>query len=115
MALLTLSSPIDKEVPITFTLNRNELLSLSLVDADPHWSVSSNITRVILHYLSIEGSQTKILTFNFADTTPTASAVFSSSARDDFNLHLVTLIDHDGGTFLLGREDAGLSDFDISF
>jgi len=115
MALLTISSPIEKETAITFTLSKEDLFDLTSVGLDPHWSVEANITRVILHYLSTEGSQTKILTFNVSSETPTATTVFSSSARDAFNLHLVTLMDHDGGTLLIGRGDEDLSLFDISF
>ena len=112
MAVFTIPS-ITKGEASTISLNKNDLLALAAVSADPYFSVSTNVKSVIVEWNSDPGNQKERLLFDFEQASPQASFLVSEKARDEFVLESITLIDFDGGQFLLTGDDLPTG-FDIS-
>jgi hypothetical protein len=120
MSLVSFLEQPSKNNSVSLTLDKATLEGLSQVSSDPYWSVDANVSRVIVHYLSTEGNQRKILTFNYQQETPSTTVDFSGSARDVFEINMLVLVDNDNGIMVLSRDmldpqiDLSLLDIDIS-
>lgn len=120
MSLVSFSEQPSKNNYISITLDKAIVSGLTQVSSDPYWSVETNISRAIVHYLSSEGNQRKILTFDYTQENPSTTLNFSDSARDLFNINMLVLVDNDSGILILSREmltsqlDLSATDIDIS-
>lgn len=123
MALLSWSGSVSKGSAKTMTLNKSALsASISAAaDGDTYWSTAANIHKAVVFYESTTGSQKEVLTFNYADASPTADFLVSAQSRDSWEVSKVMLFDFDGGLLSISKAilqanvSGGISGLDISF
>ena len=112
MALLTIPS-VTKGESATITLNKTDLFNLGAVSGDAYFSVQANVKSAIVEFNSDPSNQVQRLKFDLSEVTPSAVFLASATARDDFLLESILLIDNDGGTLMVRRADLP-SGLDIS-
>jgi hypothetical protein len=105
MSLLSVPQ-VTKGNRAQIALIKADVLALPEVQADSFWTQNGgeNIRQVLVDYHSTAGGQRKILTFNFADSTPSDFIWFSEKARSDFQILKIVLIDYDGGRLTINRK-----------
>lgn len=120
MAIITKPS-ILKGVAASVSLSKSELSALSVVSSDSYFSDQSNWEKVLVFYKSTIGKQIEVLSFDAAQSTPTANFLVSTHARDNFEVQKIMIMDFDSGSMSVSRSDltaAGInvaSVFDVSF
>jgi len=112
MALLTIPS-VTKGEAATISLNKTDLFNLGAVSGDAYFSVQANVRSAIVEFNSDPSNQVRRLKFDLSEITPNAVFLASETARDDFLLESILLIDNDGGTLMVRRADLP-SGLDIS-
>jgi hypothetical protein len=103
MALLSFSASPSKGNYTISHLDKATLFSLAPIASDSHWSNENAVSKLLVHYVSADSNQRKLLTFFIEDQDPQCAVYFSLVADDKFELSMITLIDHDGGSFTINR------------
>jgi hypothetical protein len=116
MAIIT--KPVGgvlKGLPATFTLNKSQVLALSIVSNDEYFSDSNNWKKIILKYESSEGKQQELVRFDTTLASPTGFFFVSEKARDLFEIKSLKIVDFDGDILVIPRSALISSEFDIDF
>lgn len=106
---------ILKGLPATFTLNKSQVLALSIVSNDDYFSDSSNWKKIILKYESSEGKQQELVRFDATLASPTGFFFVSEQARDLFEIKSLKIVDFDGDVLVVPRSALVAAEFDIDF
>lgn len=109
MPLVNFNTTPQKGSTTILSLNKQELLQLTQVSSDEFWSTAANISRVTLSYESTIGKQQKNIDFDFTQSLPTSTIVFSPNARSIFSLKKIILRDFDEGRFSVKRSELSTS------
>lgn len=115
MSIISKPASILKGTDVSFTLFKTNLVNNSVVSSDDYFSDFSNWKRVNLNYVSTEGNQIKIVSFNDEDGFFDGTFSSSDKARDSFIIESITIIDYDGQFLKVDREFLNSEDFDITF
>jgi hypothetical protein len=116
MAIIT--KPVEgilKNVPAIFTLNKSQVLALSIVSNDEYFYDSNNWKIIILKYESSEGKQQELVRFDATLESPTGFFFVSEKARDLFEIKSLKIVDFDGDILVIPRSELTTSDFDVEF
>jgi hypothetical protein len=105
MALINGINSVTKGSSASLTLDKAVLFALPSVVASAHFSDQTNVKLVKIKYKSSPGNQTKVLTFEASQTTPSASILFSLKARDLFQVEEIILVDFDDAFLLVQSVD----------
>lgn len=114
MTILT-KSPITKGTPSTFTLNKADLALVASVAASPYYSVLANWKTVTMIFKSTTGNQSKKVTFDASESSPTAPFATSLRSLEIFYIQSILIQDFDGGSFPIQRSALNVAEFDIDF
>lgn len=104
-----------KGLPATFTLNKSQVLALSIVSNDDYFSDSSNWKKIILKYESSEGKQQELVRFDATLASPTGFFLVSEQARDLFEIKSLKIVDFDGDVLVVPRSSLVAAEFDVDF
>jgi hypothetical protein len=115
MSIISKPSSILKGTDVSFTLFKTNLVNNSVVSSDDYFNDFSNWKRVNLNYVSTEGNQIKIVTFNDEDGFFDGTFSSSDKVRNSFIIESITIIDYDGQFLKIDREFLNSEDFDITF
>ena len=96
MAIINYVDPPAKGATTTAIMDKAELLALTPVAADAYWSDGNNTQTVIVVMKSTTGNQKRVLTFDFAQGSPSTSLSFPTRCRDNFAISKITMIDYLG-------------------
>lgn len=112
MPLLSYNVTPAKGTTSVATMDKATLLALTPVAADAYWSVGDNTQTVIVTFKSTAGNQKRVLIFDFAQTSPTASLVFPLHCRDAFTITKIVMLDYLGDK--LSVASPGLTDDNLA-
>jgi hypothetical protein len=115
MPIITKSSPIAKDAPITFTLDKVALAALPVVVADAWFADTANWKKVILTYGSTLGNEMIAVSFDATILTPTGSFLAVSPARDVFDIISITIQDFNQGTLRVPTSSLNQAEFVVDF
>jgi hypothetical protein len=115
MPIITKSSPIAKDAPITFTLDKAALAALPVVVADAWFADTANWKKVILNYGSTLGNEMIVVSFDATLATPTSSFLAISPARDVFDIISITIQDFNQGTLRVPTSSLDQAEFVVDF
>jgi len=104
---------IVKGVGATFTLDKAELLLVPSVAADPYYNDQSNWKAVVLNYKSSTLTQPEDVGFDATQVSPTGIFNVVTQATDIFEIQSISIIDFQGGVFLVPRSELNVVDFDV--
>lgn len=102
MALLTFAGSVAKGTAKSMSLSKSAIAAMASVSGDAYWSDAANISKAIVVY-GADGGQEKFLTFNFEQSSPSASLLISAKGRNAWTIKRLILIDYDGGELVLER------------
>jgi hypothetical protein len=115
MPIITKSSPIAKDAPITFTLDKAALAALPVVVADAWFADDANWKKVILNYGSTLGNEMITVSFDATLATPTSSFLAISPSRDVFDIISITIQDFNQGTLRIPTSSLNQAEFVVDF
>jgi hypothetical protein len=115
MPIITKSSPIAKDAPITFTLDKAALAALPVVVADAWFADDANWKKVILNYGSSLGNEMIVVSFDATLATPTSSFLAISPSRDVFDIISITIQDFNQGTLRIPTSSLNQAEFVVDF
>jgi hypothetical protein len=115
MPIITKSSPIAKDAPITFTLDKAALAALPVVVADAWFADDANWKKVILNYGSSLGNEMITVSFDATLATPTSSFLAISPSRDAFEIISITIQDFNQGTLRVPTSSLNQAEFIVDF
>jgi hypothetical protein len=115
MAVITYDGIPARGNPLTATLNKTDLASISSVSNDAYFSDSSNWESVVIRYDSTTSNQHKVVKFDATLVSPTSIFEASSRSRGDFEVTSVMIRDFDGDYFQVLRDELNTSEFDVLF
>jgi hypothetical protein len=108
-------APVLKGVASQFSINKSELLSLPIVQADDYFSEPLNWNLIKVVYMSSEGKQYEIVEFDAKIQTPVGNFLVSDKARDLFQVQKVVIFDFDNGFLEIQRSQLTVAEWDIDF
>lgn len=112
--LLAKPTEIVKGDPAQFTLDRNGLSQLSIVQADEYFNDVNNWNEISLVYKNEFGGREEAK-FNAALLNPQTDFLVSIRARGVFNLDAIIIHDFDNGYLLIPKSAISVTDFDLTF
>lgn len=115
MALLTLPTTPQKGVTQEYSLNLTELLPLI---SDTYFQNQTNWAKVVVVYISAVSNQIEVIPFipNGTSLQLSQQVYFFNTARDVFNIHSISIIDHqDGKHIIRASQIADVEDYEINF
>jgi len=104
---------MTKNSPISFTLNKSALVSVSSVMADVDFAEMSNWKKVFLNYKSSISNQHHFVRFDATMESPTGDFLCSSRADDVFEIESITIKDFDNGFLIIPASELTSSEFKI--
>lgn len=117
--LITLPTSLVKSYFNTFKLDRDLLHAHPKAQAHDLFSQIQKWKKVILTYVSVEGSEFTFVTFmskGVSGSELTGKLLLSIEARDEFRLYSITICDYANERLKLYREDIdGVENYDLSF
>lgn len=115
MPIISYPQPPQKGSPSSVTLDKAELLAVSVVSQDPYFSDQNNWNKIIVFMRSANSNQNIQYIFDASESQPTAQFLATEKARDDFELVKLVINDFDGGSLTLNRNVLNEQEFDFSF
>lgn len=109
MALLTIPSGLVKGTAFTAYLDKTVLFSLPSVSSNVHFSNQANVKTCLVKYVGmVDGAlipETVLLTFDLQQEVPNCTTSISITGCDEFLIHNVLLVDHEGAVLAINVEE----------
>lgn len=104
---------VTKGVASQFSLDKSQLLTLPIVQADNYFSEPLNWYRINAVYKSSEGGQYELVEFDATQSNPTGTFLISERARNEFLIEKLIIVDFDKGFLEIPRSELTVSDWDV--
>lgn len=112
MSILT-KPQVSQGVPAEFELNKVELEAL--IPNGNYMADSSNWEKIMLHYQSVDGSQQIVVPMDATLIIPKGKFLASEHSQNIFEIEFITILDFDGGKFIIKKDELISSEFKIDF
>jgi hypothetical protein len=115
MSIITKSSPIAKDAPITFTLDKAALAALPVVVASAWYGDSANWKKVLINYKSTTDNERIIVQFDATQATPSSTFLAISPSKDVFEVSSIYIIDFNQGALSVPASSLDQAEFVVDF
>lgn len=115
MPILTKPASVEKGVAAEFEIDKSALALHPLVISDEYFSSPNNWAKIHVKYKSDTGGQFEVVEFDATVVESLGRFFVSETAKDNFLVEKITIIDHDGGILIIPRASLTVAEFDIDF